>query len=239
MDDFVTLVDNYWVDLIEQVVPSTTIWGSTIKYSNTIFDKDKFKYKRYSLITCRTPNNIQYPSPISGYTSDVEVIISDLNVPEYVGVKCLVPSNDITICSGVTIQQVNHGSEFIGSVNIIGDKQNPTDTTGEDPIIIVETDCKLTINEIIKNYDKDDASNFTPIYAGGTAPYTYSWSIPIQEGQFSDWGLVNGVNNEETATMSGTSINDFNIVSGDTICMTLQIEDTNGCAISLTQCFPK
>ena len=139
MDDFVSLVDNYWVDLIEQVVPSTTIWGSTIKYSNTIFDKDKFKYKRYSLITCRTHNNIQYPSPISGYTSDVEVIISDLSVPIYVGAECLAPDSDITICSGVTIQQVNNGSEFIGSVNIIGNESNPTNTTGDDPIIIVET----------------------------------------------------------------------------------------------------
>ena len=120
MDNFVSLVGDYWVDLIEQVVPSTTIWGSTIKYRNTVFDKDKFKYKQYTLFTCQNTNNIQYPSPTSGHNSNVEVITRDIGIPLYVGAECLAPTGETTICSGVTVQQINFGSEFIGSVNIIG-----------------------------------------------------------------------------------------------------------------------
>jgi len=118
MGTFISLVGDYWVDLIEQVVPSTTIWGSTIKYSNTIFDKDKYKYKRYSLITCETDKVIEYPSPTSGFSESVEVVITDLSVPDYSGPECLKPESEKTICSGVTIQQIDYGSEFIGYINI-------------------------------------------------------------------------------------------------------------------------
>ena len=41
-----------WTDIIEQVVPATTIWGSVKIYSNTIFDQQKFKYKNGSLFIC-------------------------------------------------------------------------------------------------------------------------------------------------------------------------------------------
>jgi len=47
MIQFSELVGTYWVDLIEQVVPSTTIWGSTYVYGNTLWDQQKFKYKKY------------------------------------------------------------------------------------------------------------------------------------------------------------------------------------------------
>ena len=50
---FMDLVGDYWMDLIEQVVPATTIWdgceNSGKIYRNTIFDRDKYSYKRYIL----------------------------------------------------------------------------------------------------------------------------------------------------------------------------------------------
>jgi hypothetical protein len=49
---FVDLIGTYWVDIIEQVVPATTIWGSTYVYRNTMFDQPKFKYKRSTLFYC-------------------------------------------------------------------------------------------------------------------------------------------------------------------------------------------
>lgn len=46
---FIDILDNYWLELIEQFIPSTTIWESTIKLSNTIFDSQKFVYKKYNI----------------------------------------------------------------------------------------------------------------------------------------------------------------------------------------------
>ena len=54
MDQFAHLIDSYWVDIVEQVVPATTIWGSVKIYGNTIFDQQKFEYKKGTLFTCLT-----------------------------------------------------------------------------------------------------------------------------------------------------------------------------------------
>jgi len=67
MDQFAGLVGNYWVDIVEQVIPATTIWGSTRIYSNTIFDQQKFKYKAYSSLFCSNPYSGEtILSPING-----------------------------------------------------------------------------------------------------------------------------------------------------------------------------
>ena len=52
MDGIANMVGTYWVDIVEQVIPATTIWGSTKIYSNTMFDQQKFMYKKGSLFTC-------------------------------------------------------------------------------------------------------------------------------------------------------------------------------------------
>ncbi len=53
MFEFMDKIGDYWLDLIEQVVPATTIWegcdNSGKIYRNTIFDNNKFNYKKYSL----------------------------------------------------------------------------------------------------------------------------------------------------------------------------------------------
>lgn len=116
MDQFAGLIGNYWVDLIEQVIPSTTIWGSVKIYSNTIFDQQKFKYKSYSSLLCTNPfSGILVSNPINGVnglTENIEVIMTNIN---------LSPNNKIfsTKCNQIHIAQINHGSEFIGTVTII------------------------------------------------------------------------------------------------------------------------
>lgn len=52
IEEFAKLLDKYWVELIEQVIPSTTMWGSVKIYGNTIFDQQKFTYKQSSLFSC-------------------------------------------------------------------------------------------------------------------------------------------------------------------------------------------
>lgn len=74
MIKFSELIGVYWVDLIEQVIPSTTIWGSTYVYGNTIFDQQKFKYKKYSLFGCQLPTySGDVVSPTSGWTDIAQI----------------------------------------------------------------------------------------------------------------------------------------------------------------------
>ena len=46
------LIGDYWTDIIEQVVPATTIWdghnNSGKVYRNTIFEQQKYPYRRYT-----------------------------------------------------------------------------------------------------------------------------------------------------------------------------------------------
>lgn len=42
-------IDRYWLDMIEEFVPSTALWGSSIKVSNNLFNDNKFNYKSYTL----------------------------------------------------------------------------------------------------------------------------------------------------------------------------------------------
>lgn len=111
MDSFISLIGNYWVELIEQVIPSTTIWGSTYKYNNTLFDNNKFKYRKSSLQTCE-PNDTL---PIVGLENQIEVIKTLTTVDDN---GKLITTEEV--CNGVYINNINDGSEFIGSVSVIG-----------------------------------------------------------------------------------------------------------------------
>ena len=69
--EYMEKIGDYWLDLIEQVVPATTIWEgcetSGKIYRNTIFDQDKFVYKKYSLKYIDIPTDC---SSVAGVTSN-------------------------------------------------------------------------------------------------------------------------------------------------------------------------
>jgi hypothetical protein len=46
MIDYTIGIGDYWTNLIEQTVPSTTIWNGGIKYENSIFHRQKYVYRR-------------------------------------------------------------------------------------------------------------------------------------------------------------------------------------------------
>lgn len=47
------LVGDYWINIIEQMIPATAIWdGASVTYRNTMFDVNKYQYKRHSLLFC-------------------------------------------------------------------------------------------------------------------------------------------------------------------------------------------
>lgn len=105
VDKFTNLLGNHWVELIEQVIPSTALWGSTKVISNNIFSDNKFKYKRYNLLYCNRDNE---PSLIS--ENNVEVIINTVDGTE----------NFFDTCDNIYIKKLSDGCEYIGTVTIIG-----------------------------------------------------------------------------------------------------------------------
>jgi hypothetical protein len=124
MEEFSKLVGTYWVDLVEQVVPATTIWGSVKVYSNTIFDQQKFKYRSYSSLFCENPfDGETVPNQIngtSGLSQSVNVITTSINNNDLGKAKT-------STCNTISIAQMNQGSEFIGKITIIrGKRTNDT-----------------------------------------------------------------------------------------------------------------
>lgn len=119
MDQFANLIGDYWVDIIEQVIPATTIWGSIKIYTNTIFDQQKFKYKQYSSLFGGNPfqclNVLSPINGISGQCRNVDVITTVISVPKE---GELTPKPIYNHSDKLCIAQMNWGSEFIGTVSI-------------------------------------------------------------------------------------------------------------------------
>lgn len=114
INQFANLIGDYWVDIIEQVIPATTIWGSVKVHTNTIFDQQKFKYRAYSSLFCE--KQIPDLNKINGIlcNTEIEVItttITNLN-PNEIQNKPIYNK-----CNRIYMVQMNSGSEFIGTVN--------------------------------------------------------------------------------------------------------------------------
>jgi|AntRauTorcE11897_2_1112592.scaffolds.fasta_scaffold00071_46 hypothetical protein len=151
LDEFVKLIGDYWIDLIEQVVPATTIWGSSIYSDNALLSSgnNKFKYRKYSTFTCNTRPSFKAPSPVSGVSynyggSVVNELPIDVNVEDITNINPnstgeptfgAVEDNSYD-CTGLTLIQTNNGSEFIGTVTTIGGDE---DTVSGSTISITET----------------------------------------------------------------------------------------------------
>jgi hypothetical protein len=119
MDQFANLIGSYWVDIIEQVIPATSIWGSVRVYTNTIFDEQKFKYKSYSTLTCGNKFfGATVPSPINsttGICTGIEVHLTTITNKTDTGFE---PTKIPNTCNQICLAQMNWGSEFIGTVSI-------------------------------------------------------------------------------------------------------------------------
>jgi hypothetical protein len=44
--DYVNGIGPYWIKLVEQMVPATTLWNGGVRLENSIFNKQKFVYRR-------------------------------------------------------------------------------------------------------------------------------------------------------------------------------------------------
>lgn len=120
MNNFANLIGNYWVDLIEQVVPATTIWGSTRIYTNTIFDNQKFAYKGYSLFFGNnTKRNEKVLSPATGDSCNANATTLFIKGASS-GTTLFYTQGDKADYDNVFAIQMNSGSEFINFITIVG-----------------------------------------------------------------------------------------------------------------------
>lgn len=143
MDQFADLIGNYWVDLVEQVIPATTIWGATRVYSNTIFDSQKFQYKQGSILFGETTVSMEYPSPVIAVSPCSSVTATTTTIQgSFVGTQ------NSTQYDRIYYVQYNTGSEFIGSVGIIG-----TGGGGSGQPSNIVNDCLIGVTIVGENPD--------------------------------------------------------------------------------------
>jgi hypothetical protein len=167
MDQFAGLIGDYWVDIVEQVIPATTLW-EVLKYIQIVYSiHKKFKYRSYTTLLGYNPfynSKISNPNGVSGLCSvvGVEVVQLTTNSGSTIFDKKIVSKYD-NLC----LAQMNFGSEFIGGV-IVGD--NYSNSGG---IFIGEN----TLYVILTNTNECDEGlgSMTATVSGGQAPYNYLW----------------------------------------------------------------
>jgi hypothetical protein len=199
INNFADMIGTYWSDLIEQVIPATTIWGSTRVYSNTIFDSQKFQYKRYSLLIGNNPFiRNKNPNPNSATTS-VDVITTVLG------------SEDPLISNYDTVymEQFSSGSEFIGTISIIGSDDTEQDEVGDDDdgdiIVIEEPSLPIVITTVVSNLQTLPVGNTAD--SGGEVSND-GGSPVIQRGVC--WSTNPSPTTSDSNTLNGTGIGVFN-----------------------------
>ena len=127
MIEFSELIGDYWVDLIEQVIPSTTIWTANYIYGNTLYDQEKFKYRTGSVFACH-PNKYYSGTLPMNYTSK-----NPITTP--VDVQLYTSSDDgickaYEECSDIYYYNGDCGSEFVGTVSVISNNGNNNNGNG-------------------------------------------------------------------------------------------------------------
>jgi hypothetical protein len=119
MNKLADRVGFYWTDVVEQVMPATTIWGSTRVYGNNIFDEQKFKYKAYTTFFDVNPflNNV-ISNPINGTSGESQTVDVTLTIlpSQVANGPAITPV--VNKATSIKIAQMNMGSEFIGKILI-------------------------------------------------------------------------------------------------------------------------
>jgi hypothetical protein len=196
MTKFANLIGNYWVDLIEQVIPATTIWGATRIYTNTLFDTEKFKYKGYStLFGDNTFTNIKVLSPATGNSCSASATTTVI-MGSATGTTQFFNNGNSQIHDKLYVVQMNSGSEFVGNVTILG--RNGGGGGG-----VSECGIRVRIASTQPSLGQSNGSA-TAIVSGSFGPVRYSWSH--DSGLNSTPTITNLSGGTYTVTVYDTSV---------------------------------
>ena len=71
MIDYSQALGDYWIKIVEQMVPATTLWTSGVKVENSVFHRDKFVYKCFSVSGDPLQTVLSFSASVSstGFTS--------------------------------------------------------------------------------------------------------------------------------------------------------------------------
>jgi hypothetical protein len=117
--DYVVGLGPYWTKLVEQMIPATTIWQGGLKYENTIFQKQKFVYRRQRgcqfvavpVSPCEIISNIFEYSSCGEYVefSIYPWLNGDINVSNFESILANL-TNNVIGASGYTLNQCQQQS---------------------------------------------------------------------------------------------------------------------------------
>ena len=153
--EFMDKIGDYWLDLLEQVVPATTIWegcdNSGKIFRNTIFDQNKFIYKKYNLnFLCGDDScELSGVTDFSIGSQDVYTVIED--IPIY-------PTNDLIIQTKneilVTKVEISTTQQLIDNLTtrLCALNLQDSDTTN---ILNTQSGEQLILNNQLTNRNQD------------------------------------------------------------------------------------
>ena len=146
------LIGDYWTDIIEQVVPATTIWdgcqNSGKVFRNTIFDQNKFPYKRYVL------NYYNGDCEINEITRDAIAINSGVTID--LTEEVLTKDGDIVVVEnscGNIAKQLNEEEEKLKNNYDVGTLSYSRKKAFVDTLRIRYESCKRKSNIDITQYN--------------------------------------------------------------------------------------
>jgi hypothetical protein len=224
LQNFIDLIGDYWINLVEQLVPSTSIWkGATRYYRNTVFDQPKYKYKNYSLSfdcnpDCETISNSTYDCQLTLPKSDLSsidtIVLTLTNNSTYPYLirdcwynKYYTPIESVTpIGVGVTPKNITQ-------VGVKG-KYAYNNITGGPMLITPNQYGVINANYIGGNGISQNPLSFksgSPNYVGGVIPDPIITCIK-SSGATLDFGKVSII-----GAISGVTVFDELIISGQTI----------------------
>tara|TARA_R110000803_G_scaffold39315_4_gene84845 strand:+ start:40340 stop:43678 length:3339 start_codon:yes stop_codon:yes gene_type:complete len=173
MLDYAQDLGTYWIRIIEQLVPATTLWQGGLKTENSLFHRDKFTYKHYPYYPLSgftpTPDN----GCVYGCTSPTALNFSPLATcddgscdwPD--GIIAVVnPASGISTTCGCintgSVQNIIDGTNENGETIIVPTKTCPCCTLPENSIVLeMRTDnvsCKSTWPSF-DDYQKPSSTN--------------------------------------------------------------------------------
>ena len=146
------LIGDYWTDIIEQVVPATTIWdgcqNSGKVFRNTIFDQNKFPYKRYVL------NYYNGDCEINEITRDAIAINTGSTID--LSEEVLTKDGDIVVvensCDNIA-KQLNEEEENLKNNYVVGTLSYSKKKAFVDTLRIRYESCKRKTNINITQYN--------------------------------------------------------------------------------------
>jgi hypothetical protein len=111
MIDFVNGMGDYWIRMVEQMVPATTIWNTGVRLENSIFHRQKFVWRRqegckFIPIPCKpcslTTQLYVLDCPVQQVTCVIYPWNTDPNITNF-GVLLNTTMNEFFISQGVNI----------------------------------------------------------------------------------------------------------------------------------------